>query len=512
MRRIFCVAAVALAGFVVLNCDTSTPAPVFNLDAALPDTFVPVDDGGQQVSQDAGDGGTKTTFGCATVTDCETLITTPENCVTATDCVGGQCVYVAKDSDGDGHKIAGCKDTVSGTAFDGDDCDDVDPLVFPGAACSKDATGKPIVFPTGSPQGTCKAGTVSCASGQPVCAGYVLPIAKDDCATPADENCDGVVNDACPCSIQGATRPCGIDTGECVAGVETCDTTKGWGGCTAVGPKPRNCGAAKGQDFDCNGQADTAESSCLCGGKVVVGGTAKCDSGQLGICAAGTQTCTVNSADTSTAVFGACNANNVAGAADCNSALDNNCDGVSDELGATCPGNPCGGPKVNIKTGQIVQRQAVAAKQKFANGMWGCGGSNTYDNRTLACRGNDSQFVSCGALQWTKDNLGKSPTYNYWVTDQLKYAASTVGTDFRCSVSSNTGVDCGASTPMRVCVDTPDASCTLPGCNGPTSTDPLGNSCNWSGCGLDSANVNNHFGGCGGNTTAATLCCPYIIF
>jgi len=38
--------------------------------------------------------------------------------------------------------------------------------------------------------------------------------------------------------------------------------------------------------------------------------------------------------------------------------------------------------------------------------------------------------------------------------------------------------------------------------------DPLGNTCNWYNCGLDTSSPNEFFGGCSGNFTAGTLCCP----
>jgi hypothetical protein len=38
--------------------------------------------------------------------------------------------------------------------------------------------------------------------------------------------------------------------------------------------------------------------------------------------------------------------------------------------------------------------------------------------------------------------------------------------------------------------------------------DAEGNLCNWTSCGYDDPAVNEYFGGCEGNPTAGTLCCP----
>ncbi len=489
MRRLACITAVSLAGLLVLNCDTSTPLPAFNLDAALPDTFIPPSEGGQQVS-DAGPDGSPVVFGCQTVTDCSVLTTTPENCVTALDCIAGQCVYVAKDSDGDGHKIAGCKDTVSGAMFDGDDCDDVDPLVFPGAACTKDATGKAISFPGGTPQGTCKAGAITCASGTPACAGAVAPAAKDDCSTTTDENCDGVANDGCACNpTVDLPRDCGIAVGNCKTGKQTC-VAGAWGACIgSTAPAARNCGAAKGEDFDCNGQADSAEAACLCGGKVAVGAKAKCDTGDLGICAAGTQTCAVDSKDSSFASFGACVPSTKAQAVNCTSKLDNNCDGVSDELEVGC-GSPC---LKNVGKAVV----ATPARQKFADNIYGCGGAVAWASRNSLCDGS-KKFAAISPGLWVEyvNNVGlaaSTPTAHYWTSQDIGW--SGVGSANCSATTPGTGSSCGTEQPMRVCVDSTSGGV----------TDAYGNVCNWTNCGYNTT-TNQHFGGCAGNLTAGTIC------
>ncbi|GMV41744.1 MAG: hypothetical protein AMXMBFR64_34600 [Myxococcales bacterium] len=61
---------------------------------------------------------------------------------------------------------------------------------------------------------------------------------------------------SCDCAGDqaGATRPCSVtDEGKTCWGVETCDPSQGWVGCTAAAPAPEEC---NGVDDDCNGTVD----------------------------------------------------------------------------------------------------------------------------------------------------------------------------------------------------------------------------------------------------------------
>ncbi|MCC6559555.1 MAG: M4 family metallopeptidase [Polyangiaceae bacterium] len=118
------------------------------------------------------------------------------------------------------------------------------------------------------------------------------------------------------------------------------------------------------------------------------------------------------------------------------------------------------------------------------NGMVGCAGTVGFGSRDTLC--GPGTYV-CSAAQWKSRRGTGVPAHNYWTNDELKYS----GTSSACSASLSTGTSCGAN-PMRVC--------------SPTQTDPEGNNCNWTGCGLDSTS-NSYFGGCVNNTTAGTLCC-----
>ncbi|MEK7524550.1 MAG: MopE-related protein [Patescibacteria group bacterium] len=70
-----------------------------------------------------------------------------------------------------------------------------------------------------------------------------------------DDDCDGNVDDGCSC-VNGATQNCGIDTGECNHGVQTCGLGRystECGGTGFVGPRGE---VANGKDDDCDGNTD----------------------------------------------------------------------------------------------------------------------------------------------------------------------------------------------------------------------------------------------------------------
>ena len=77
--------------------------------------------------------------------------------------------------------------------------------------------------------------------------------------------------------------------------------------------------------------------------------------------------------------------------------------------------------------------------------------------------------------------------------DERRLYAS--GGDGNCLVDlvQHYGDWCDGTSPMRVCVG---------------HSDPLGNLCNWTQCGLDTATPQEYFGGCQNNPTAGALCCP----
>jgi hypothetical protein len=170
-----------------------------------------------------------------------------------------------------------------------DDCDgetDEDSNVpcFPGAAGCVPAEGGG--FDCNAP---CVAGVQMCVGGSlATCTGYTVPEARDNCATPADENCDGTPNDDCECDNDPPrdcySGPAGTQgVGICVAGEQEC-VNRRWGPCVgAVVPRAETC---NGEDDDCN---RTPDDVARLGDPCTV-------SGLDGVCAVGTLRCQAGSA------------------------------------------------------------------------------------------------------------------------------------------------------------------------------------------------------------------------
>jgi hypothetical protein len=128
----------------------------------------------------------------------------------------------------------------------------------------------------------------------------------------------------------------------------------------------------------------------------------------------------------------------------------------------------------------------AAADQIFSPGMVGCGGSVTWDQRDSLCA---PGYAACTAAEWVANEGGSAPTDDYWTDDNLSYAGSGPNA---CQADTSGGYSCGTNRPMRVCTR--------------SGNDTYGNTCTWTGCGLNST-TNQYFGGCVSNPTAGTLCC-----
>ncbi|MCC7541052.1 MAG: hypothetical protein IT379_32840 [Deltaproteobacteria bacterium] len=163
-------------------------------------------------------------------------------------------------------------------ACDGDD-DDCDGNIDNGCDCREGDSR-----PCGSDVGECVAGTERCTAGRwGLCTGGVGATAE--VCDGDDDDCNSVPDDGCGCT-NGATRPCpppATETGDCVAGTQTC-SSGAWGACTGgVGPMPEVCEGS--HDEDCDGAAD---EGCGC----IAGMTRACPGGiDTGACNAGMQTC-----------------------------------------------------------------------------------------------------------------------------------------------------------------------------------------------------------------------------
>ncbi|MGC9043505.1 MAG: hypothetical protein ACP5KG_06580, partial [Myxococcota bacterium] len=101
--------------------------------------------------------------------------------------------------------------------------------------------------------GICRAGIEYCINGVwGGCEGEILPKSSEICGNNADDNCDGVIDENCPCSI-GSVRECYGGPPE-TRGVGICKS--GFQGCI-------DDGSGKGVWGDCEGQVLPDKDSCV---------------------------------------------------------------------------------------------------------------------------------------------------------------------------------------------------------------------------------------------------------
>ncbi|MBW2990288.1 cohesin domain-containing protein [Candidatus Woesearchaeota archaeon] len=156
--------------------------------------------------------------------------------------------------------------------------------------------------------GNCKAGIQSCSDGEwGDCIGEITPV--DEVCDNKDNDCDGTVDEGCEC-VTGTTQSCGIDTGECKKGIQTC-TNGTWDSCVgSVSPVDEIC---DGKDNDCDGSSDEELGSTPCG---------------LGVCEHTVDNCILG-------IPQECDPLENASVEVCDGVLDEDCDGSVDE-GCNC--------------------------------------------------------------------------------------------------------------------------------------------------------------------------------
>ncbi|MFH0711510.1 MAG: LamG-like jellyroll fold domain-containing protein [archaeon] len=100
--------------------------------------------------------------------------------------------------------------------------------------------------------GACSHTTQNCLSGSQEICNPTQGSSTEICDGSTDEDCDGSTDEGCLC-INGETRICGIDTGECQSGTETC-TNGVWGTCSnQITPSTEIC---DDKDNNCDGTID----------------------------------------------------------------------------------------------------------------------------------------------------------------------------------------------------------------------------------------------------------------
>ena len=148
----------------------------------------------------------------------------------------------------------------------------------------------------------------------------------DELCDGIDNNCDTSIDEECGCT-EDETRSCGVNTGECEYGVQTCSDDT-WGACKGgTNPSTEIC---DNKDNDCDGSIDENLMQ-------------QCGFSDLGICSLGDEVCVSGSWNCDAVFFST--SGELCGNDGTGNELDDDCDGVVDEECIGCTEDetrPCG--------------------------------------------------------------------------------------------------------------------------------------------------------------------------
>jgi len=224
-----------------------------------------------------------------------------------------------------------------------DDCDGQVNEEGASCVCAPNANEPCYDGPSGTEGvGVCTAGTRLCndqGTAWGACEGQVKPTAES-CLTQGDDDCDGLANEdgqGCTC-IPGQVvdcysgAPATQNVGPCKAGTQVCNSLgTGFGPCTGeVTPADETCSTPI--DDDCDGSVNEGGLGCVCQPLAAESCyTGPSGSAGVGQCKAGSRTC--NGQGTA---WGNCTGEVLPSAETCNTLVDDDCDGLTNEEGSGC--------------------------------------------------------------------------------------------------------------------------------------------------------------------------------
>ncbi|MBL8956152.1 MAG: hypothetical protein JNK82_35590 [Myxococcaceae bacterium] len=379
------------------------------------------------VSFDGGtaNGGGSASSGCQTDDDCAAVLefaaAQPPGCASAKCVVAiGMCQLSTRDDDGDGERAAKCTGMLPISR--GPDCDDSPGL---GASINTHAAE--------------------------VCDGEAR-----------DENCNGTVDEGCACPDLGAVLACCSGRG-----AQTCEASDGGGAMLTMCTAPVSRELCNGVDDDCNEAVDDhAELTPDGGVHALDGGVVLLDGG----CVVGVGACA--RAGAGRCVAGEVGCSVVAGApADevCN-ALDDDCDGETDEPGAglcavtgqLCTAGTCGcpagqsvcgtacagvGSTCTAGVGACERSGAVACNAGSASctAVAGTPGTETCNGSDDDCDGQSDEGLTITCLaDGDNDRYATSMTTSQRCPDAARAAFGNCPDGF-VSPAASLGIDCAAA-------------------------------------------------------------------